>query len=238
MAARPWYLPLALALFMSACTTWKVEYRRARAEKAHPRGPVAVLAGKRCAGAACKCRGPRDPAENPPPAAGQKRIEIRISAANGQVKLDSPSAGHFEQTGPEEACFYVDLAAGLSHDFHLDSQEGRVSGGVVPHVHIAEYGPAGPYWYDIVDIACGLGARGCDLTLAREWGESWLATRKRGRLEACGSISVSGLKWTTSGGEDADKGGLLRDFETSFSLEVRTFATEYPPGASECRIKP
>jgi hypothetical protein len=238
MAARPWYLPLALALFLSACTTWKVEYRRARAEKAYPRGPVPALAGKRCADGVCRCRGPRDPAESPPPAAGRKRIEIRMSAVNGHIKLDSPSTGHFEQGGAEEACFYLDLDVNLSHDFHLDSEEGRTDAGVTPHVHIAEYGPAGPYWYDIVDIHCGLGASACTLESAKDWGEAWKATRKRGRLEPCGSINVSGLKWTTSGGSEADKGGPLRDFEASFALDVRKFATEYPPGASECKIKP
>ena len=238
MAARPWYLPLALALVASACTTWKVEYRRKKAEGVHERGPVAILAGKHCADGVCRCRRPRDAAEDPPPPSGKKRIEIRMSAANGHVSLDSPSAGHFEQTGPEEACFYVDLEVSLIHDFHMDSREARDSGGVTPHVHIAEYGPAGSYWYDVVDIACGAGVRGCDLTLAREWGQSWVASRKRGRLEACGSMVVTGLKWTTSGSDAAQKGGLLRDFETTFSLEVKKFATQFPPGAAECQIKP
>jgi hypothetical protein len=223
-------------LLLSACTTWKVDYRRARAEQAHERGPVAVLAGKRCTEAVCRCRVAGDDAEHLPPPAGKKRIEIRMSAMNGKLTLDSPSAGHFELAGPQEACFYVDLEVGLLHDFHLDSQEGRAGSGVVPHVHIAEYGPKGPYWYDILDIACGQGARSCDLDLAREWGESWLAKRKRGRLDACGSIVVSGLRWTTSGGEEASKGGLLRDFEVPFALEVKSFATEFPPGAAECRI--
>ena len=238
MAARPWYLPLALALVACACTTWKVDYRRKMAESTHERGPVATLAGKRCADAACRCRGSGDPAENPSPPAGQKRIEIRMSAANGQVSLDSPSAGHFEHAGPQEACFYVDLAVSLIHDFHLDSREAREGVGVTPHVHIAEYGPAGPYWYDLVDIACGAGVRSCDLTLAREWGQNWVASRKRGRLEPCGSIVVRGLKWSTSGGDDAQKGGFLRDFESTFSLEVKKFATQFPPGAAECQFKP
>jgi len=161
-----------------------------------------------------------------------------MSAANGRVALDSPSAGHFEHAGLEEACYYVDLEVSLIHDFHLDSQEGESGRGVTPHVHISEYGPAGPFWYDIVDITCGTGARGCDPSLARDWGESWLASRRRGRLEPCGSIVVTGLKWTTSGGQAAENGGLLRDFEATFSLEVKKFATQFPPGATECQIKP
>ena len=238
MAARPWYLPVALALFASTCAIWNPESRRIQQEGAHSRGPVPVLAGKRCVGETCRCRGFHDAVEEPPPPPGQKRIEIRMSAANGQVNLDSPSAGHFEQAGPEEACFYVDLEVGLIHDFHMDSQEGEKGRGVTPHVHISEYGPSGHFWYDIVDVACGAGTRGCDQALAREWGESWLTKRKRGRLDACGSIVVTGLKWTTSGGQAMDDGGLLRDFESSFSLEVKKFATQFPPGAAECQIKP
>ena len=197
-----------------------------------------MLAGKRCADGLCRCRGAHDPAESPPPAAGSKRIEIRLSAVNGEIKLDSPSAGHFAQSGAQEACFYVDLDINVRHEFHLDSQEGSGEVGVTPHLHISEYGPAGPYWYDIVDIACGLGAASCTLESAKDWGETWTATRKRGRLEPCGSINVSGLKWTTSGGSEADKGGSLRDFEASFALDVRKYATEFPPGAAECQIKP
>jgi hypothetical protein len=238
MAARPRSLLLAVVFFLSACTTWKVEYRRKHAQKAHERGPVPLLAGKRCADSMCRCRVRGDHAEEPPPPAGKKRIEIRMTAANGREALDSPSAGHFEAVGPEEVCFYVDLDIDLVHDFHLDSQEERAGGGVAPHVHIAEYGPAGPYWYDIVDVSCGLGARSCDLELAREWADGWLVKRKRGRLDPCGSMVVSALKWTTSGGEEAQKGGLLRDFEASFSLEVKRFATEFPPGAPECQKKP
>ena len=161
-----------------------------------------------------------------------------MSATNGQVSLDSPSVGHFEHAGPQEACFYVDLEVGLIHDFHLDSQEGEFGSGVTPHVHISEYGPAGHFWYDVVDVACGAGTHGCDLTLARDWGQSWVAKRKRGRLDACGSMVVSGLKWTTSGGQALENGGLLRDFEATFSLDVKKFATQFPPGASECEFKP
>jgi hypothetical protein len=238
MAIRPRYLLLVFTLVSAACTTWKTDFRRQQAQGVRERGPVANLAGARCTDGHCRCRTSRDPAETSPPPPGKKRIEIRMSALGGQVTLDSPSAGHFEQSGLEEACFYVDLEISLIHDFHMDSQEAEHGRGVVPHVHLAEYGPTGPYWYDILDIECGSGERGCDLDHARAWGESWLSSRKRGRLEACGSMSVTGLKWGTSGGEDAQSGGMLRDFETTFSLEVRKFATQFPPGAPECQLKP
>jgi hypothetical protein len=148
-----------------------------------------------------------------------------MSAANGRVTLDAPTLGRFQVSGPQEACYYVDLPVGKVQGFHLDS-----------HVRIREYGPAGHYWYDIVDVACGTGTRGCDVYLARDWGQSWVANRKRGRLDACGSMVVTGLKWYTSGGEASEDGGLLRDFLADFSLDVKKFATEFPPGAAECTI--
>lgn len=159
-----------------------------------------------------------------------------MSVANGKATLDAPTLGRFQHSGPQEACYYVDLPAGKVQSFHLDSQEEAHGSGLTPHVRISEYGPAGHYWYDIVDIACGSGTRGCDVYLAREWGQSWVANRKRGRLDACGSIVVTGLKWYTSGGEASEDGGLLRDFLTDFSLDVKKFATEFPPGAAECTI--
>jgi len=201
-----------------------------------PQGSAPLLVGKRCKGETCTCRTRGDAAETPPPPAGQKRIEIRISAVGGKVTLDSPTVGHFEHDGAEEACFYVDLPVSKIYAFHLETRESITAGGVAPKVHISEYGPAGPYWYDIVDIACGLGERRCDPELARAWGDGWLATRKRGRLDACGSIVVTGLKWSTSGGQAAMNGGRLRDFLGDFSLEVKKFATEFPPGAPQCRI--
>jgi hypothetical protein len=224
-----------LAFAVSACATGKGE--------AGPVPPVVrpklnapILAGKRCHNGECTCRAANDRREDPPPAEGQKRIEIRMSVNNGKATLDSPTIGHFEHSGPEDACFYVDLPAGPVHDFHFDSQESSPDTGLTPHVHISEYGPAGPYWYDILDIECGEGARGCDTVLAREWGQAWLTHRKRGRLDACGSIVVTGLKWYTSGGVAAQNGGVLRDFLTDFSLEAKKFATEFPPGAAECKI--
>jgi hypothetical protein len=235
MAARPWCLLLSIALSVSACATSRVEPNKTQqVEKAQIADPV--LVGKRCKGHTCHCRSAGDNAEVPPPPEGNKRIEIRMSAMNGKVMLDSPTLGHFEQSGPEEACYYINVPVGKVHDFHLDSQERSFGSGVTPNVSLSEYGPAGPYWYKILEIACGTGSHGCDPVLAREWGESWLEKRKRGRLEACGSMVVSGLNWNTSGGQAMQNGGLLRDFFADFSLDVKRFATQFPPGASECQI--
>ena len=160
-----------------------------------------------------------------------------MSADGGKVTLESPTVGRFEQAGGEEVCFYVDLPVSKIYDFRLEARESGRGQGVAPVVHISEYGPGGPFWYAIVDIACTAGERRCDPELARAWGDGWVAKRKRGRLDPCGSIVVTGLRWDTSGGEAAMNGGLLRDFRSQFSLEVKKFATEFPPGAAQCQFK-
>lgn len=195
-----------------------------------------VLASSHCRDGACVCRGRGEQKEDPAPEPGKKRIEIRMSVNHGSVALDSPMAGHFEHASEEEACYYVDLDVGSLVTFHVASKEKREGGGVTPSVHISEYGPIGHFWYDILDVTCGIGERGCDPGLARAWGQGWLDQRKRGRLEACGSMVVVGLKWGTSGGQAEANGWLLRDFNADFGIEVKKFATEFPPGSPECQI--
>ena len=236
MAIRPRYLLLVLTLVASACTTWKTDFRRQQAQGVRERGPVANLAGARCADGHCRCRTSRDPAEASPPPPGKKRIELRMSSSLGSLTLDSPTAGHFEHPGDEEACYYVDLDVNQLYTFHLASKEAHEGTGVAPMVHISEYGPIGHFWYDIVEVACGFGDRACDPGLARTWGQNWLDKRKRGRLDACGSLVVVGLKWGTSGGQSEANGWRLRDFNADFGIEVKKFATEFPPHAPECQI--
>jgi hypothetical protein len=237
MAARPSYLLLAVPLFASACATSKQgEGGSATGEPTAEVQPAPQLSSSHCADGRCVCRGPGDKREDPLPAPGKKRIEIRLSTDRGALTLDSPTVGHFEHKGEGEACYYVDLDVSTLYTFHLASKEEREGGGVSPRVHITEYGVHGHYWYDILDVACGLGERGCDPELARQWGQGWLEKRKRGRLEACGSLVVVGLKWTTSGGQAEANGWLLRDFNADFGLEVKKFATEFPPGSPECTI--
>jgi hypothetical protein len=236
MAARPRYLLFAFALFAATCATGKPEAGKGKRAVEVERGPEPVLTSRHCTDGACVCRGLGEKKEDPPPAPGTKRIEIRLSANHGSLTLDSPTAGHFEHAGEEEACYYIDLDINTLYTFHLASKEAREGGGVVPMVHISEYGPIGHFWYDIVDVSCGLGDRGCDPGLARAWGQSWLDKRKRGRLEACGSMVVVGLKWSTSGGQAEANGWLLRDFNADFGIEVKKFATEFPPGSPECQI--
>jgi hypothetical protein len=239
MAARPRYLLFPIAVFAATCATGKpggaVSGGGKRAVEVEP-GPQPTLASSHCTDGACVCRGLGEKKEDPAPAPGKKRVEIRMSAHHGSLTLDSPTAGHFEHAGEGEACYYVDLEINALYTFRLASREGKEGSGVAPSVHISEYGPIGHFWYDIVDVACGFGDRGCDPGLARSWAQGWVDKRKRGRLDACGSLVVVGLKWGTSGGQAEANGWLLRDFNADFGIEVKKFATEFPPGAHECQI--
>jgi hypothetical protein len=198
--------------------------------------PVAstALAGARCQGGQCRCRRPGDNAETAPPAADYKRFEIRMSAGTGKIELTSPTLGRLEHDGAGEKCYYVDLPAGSNHEFVIDSREAQKGEGLTPSVHIAEYGPKGPWWYDVLAISCGTREHLCDRATAKDWENSWLAERKRGRLDACGSTVVSALKWDTSGGLAMMDGGALRDFRVQFVLQVKSFATQLAPRDPRC----
>jgi hypothetical protein len=193
-----------------------------------------VLAGARCQDGQCRCRRPGDSAETVPPAPDYKRFEIRMSVAAGDIVLTSPTLGRLQHDGKEEACYYVDLPAGSNHEFVIESREAQKGQGMIPTVHIAEYGPKGHYWYDVLAIGCGFGDHHCDRAAATEWEQEWLTQRKRGRLDACGSVVVSALKWDTSGGQHMMDGGLLRDFRVQFVLQVKAFATQLPPRDPRC----
>jgi hypothetical protein len=195
------------------------------------------LAGARCQGGECRCRRLGDNAETQPPAPNHKRFEIRVSVGAGEIDVASPTLGHFRHVGKdgtEEQCVYLDLPAGSEHQFTIESREANKGEGMTPSVHIAEWGPKGPYWYDVISVRCGLGDRRCNREFAEAWRDEWLTHRKRGRWDACGSTVVSALRWDTSGGLHARDGGLLRDFRVQFLLQVKAFATELPPNSPQC----
>jgi hypothetical protein len=100
-------------------------------------------------------------------------------------------------------------------------------------LHIAEYGPKGPFWYDVVDVHCaGAGGR-CTRDAADEWGAE-AKNRKRGRIDPCGSSVITHLLWETSGGMGERDSGFFRDFTVTFDMEVKKFATQFAPGSTEC----
>jgi hypothetical protein len=197
---------------------------------------TAKLAGDRCAPGAssCTCRSPGQLAERTPPPDGLKRFELRMSADGGDLALDVPGVGKFTTSGAQEVCFYVDVPAGSTHRFDFQSRAADRRTGFTPRLRLAEYGPAGPFWYDVLAIDCAGEAGRCDQAGAKSWASRTAATRKRGRLDPCGSAVVSGLAWQTSGSEASRDGGQYQDFSVRFNFEVKKFATQFAPGSTEC----
>ena len=55
-----------------------------------------------------------------------------------------------------------------------------------------------------------------------------------GRVDPCGSSVISHLLWDTSGGTGNRELGVFQDFTVKFTMEVKRFATQWPPRAKEC----
>jgi len=204
-----------------------------------------TLAGARCSGGSCRCREPgRDDVETQPPGPGSKRFEIRIAAAGGTAALDLSDLGTVA-TGPapvisgdveatvKTTCAYVDVPSGSSHQARFVALESAKGQGVAPQLSIAEYGPQGPFWYDIVAVSCSGSSGRCDRDGADAWSKE-ARGRQRGRVDPCGSAVVTKLAWESSGGQAERDGGLFRDFSVGFTMEVKKFATQFAPGSSEC----
>jgi hypothetical protein len=202
--------------------------------------PTAVsTAGARCTSDGCTCRGPgEDEAEEKsPPLDGSKRFELRLSAPGGRASLDLTGIGTIAVSGAGEKCVYVDMPSGGTHDVRLVALESVKGGGVSPILKIAEYGPKGPYWYDVLAVRCGELNSDDDVRCDRAGADAWAVRarqRKRGRLDPCGSSVITGLAWETSGGQAERDGGLFRDFTVRFTMEVKKFATQFAPGSTEC----
>lgn len=195
--------------------------------------PPLRLVGHRCTDGRCTCREAGDDAETDPPAAGLKRFEIRISIEGGTATFGSSTWGKGDAAGFRDSCFYVDAVAGSSQDLVFKGVATHVDRGFRPRFWLREYGPSGPHWYDIASADCDNGRGQCDSQGAKAWVSS-LKSRKRGRLEPCGSAVVTGLNWETTGGQGDRDGGLFEDFTVTFNLEVKKFATKFAPGRAEC----
>ena len=201
--------------------------------------PEPKLVGARCpAGqASCRCRttggGSADDAEKEPPAEGFKRLEIRMSVHGGDGLLQSPTVGRFAAAGVNETCFYVDVPAGSKSSFRFMSRATDPDQGHAPRFSVSEYGPKGPYWYEILSVDC-VGVNGkCDSPGAAAW-SGRLKQRKRGRMDPCGSLVITGIDWETSGGLAHRDNGYYRDFSVKFEAEVKKFPTQFAPHATEC----
>ena len=203
-------------------------------EVAVPSQSTLPVMGGRCANGACLCRplGANE-VETVPPPDGWKRLEIRMSAAGGSAAAEISGLGVLTVMGDKENCAYIDVPAGSTYDVTYVSKEQEKGGGVAPRMQIEEYGPKGPYWYDMININCdGYNGR-CDRNAADAWGD-FVKKRKRGRLDPCGSGVVTKLAWDTTGSEAARDGGLFRDFSVRFTMEIKKFPTQFAPGSTEC----
>ncbi len=193
------------------------------------------LAGGRCSDGACRCRtrGGSEDAEPAPPAQGTKRFELRLSTEGGEASLTAPALGQLTAAGPREVCYYVDLVSGSDHDVAYVARARSAEEGIAPVLTIAEYGPAGPYWYDVLAVRCSGASGRCDRAAADKWARS-ARQRKRGRLDPCGSSVVTKLGWETSGGQSDRDGGRFRDLTVAFTWEIKKFPTQFKPGSTEC----
>jgi hypothetical protein len=197
----------------------------------------ANLAGARCKGGApCTCRNRIGPSpEVPPPDEQHKRFEIRLAANGGGATLDSPTLGHFVADS-DESCFYIDVLPGTTSDVVFTATEAQKEGGIAPLLDIAEYGPKGPYWYDVINLRCAGPNGKCNRDAADAWSAE-VKGRKRGRADPCGSSVISRLAWETSGGVGNRELGLFKDITVKFTFEVKRFPTQWPPHAKECVAK-
>jgi hypothetical protein len=238
MTSRPWACAAAVLVACAARAGTESDVMVVRhVDRATANASASVpLAGARCHGrtGSCTCRGASDDEETDPPAEGQKRFELRLSADGGSLTFESPALGRFTAAGGQEACFYIDVPAGSNADVSVVASADKAEAGVGPHLRLAEYGPKGPWWYEVMAIDC-VGQQGrCDRQGVETWTNRTVTQRKRGRLDPCGSAVVSRMAWETSGGQADRDGGLYRDLTVRFSLEVKHFATQFAPGSTEC----
>jgi hypothetical protein len=204
-------------------------------DKVTPPAPPPTLAGARCdpAQGTCRCRKTGDDGEIKPPPEGQKRLEIRLSVLGGDAVLESPTVGRFTASGVADTCYYVDVPAGSKSGWNFQARASNPDTGHSPRFSISEYGPRGPYWYEILSFDCvGVGGK-CDAAGVSAW-TTRLGSRKRGRIDPCGSLVVTGLDWETTGGLAHRDTGLYRDFTVRFDVEVKKFPTQFAPHATEC----
>ena len=196
--------------------------------------PKAELAGARCDTSAgtCTCREPGQESEEAPPAEGKKRLEIRLSAHGGEATLDS-DLGRLTASGAKDTCYYLDVDAGSKTHWRFDGQASDPDTGFAPRLAIWEYGAEGPFWYEVLSFDCaGVGGK-CDSAGVDKW-TGTLAQRKRGRMDPCGSMVVTGLEWETTGGLAHRDHGWYRDFFITFDMEAKKFMPKFAPHSTEC----
>ena len=202
-------------------------------------GRPAAWLGARCpAGdaARCTCRKPGDDAENEPPAEGQKRLEIRLSVDGGEgaLRVAHPRPVHRERACTKPASTWTcpraaRPAATSSAGPPTPTPASR------PRLTISEYGPEGPYWYEIFAFECvGVGGR-CDRAGADAWG----ARPQDAQARTHRSLRLAGGDRPGLG--DLGRPGRSRrraataTSRVRFDVEVKKFATQFAPALDRVR---
>jgi hypothetical protein len=195
---------------------------------APPSATSAPLAGARCADGVCTCRAPGDDKEDPPPAEGVKRFELRVGSGPGTVWLTINNSQTLLKTREQaQQCFYVDLAPG-KHEIVLYGKADKEAEGVGATLAIHEYSPTGPWWYDTFDFVCGVPGP-CDPDSLRSWKRE-VDGYPRSLRDPCGSTKLRGAQWHTGRLPD---GAHPDEFIATVTLDVYDFAPKAGPG--QCR---
>ena len=194
---------------------------------------TAELAGSRCSGSTCKCRAPGDvDKEDPAPAEGHKRFELRLARGPGQAWVTIDGTQHlYANTETDETCFYVDLPAPGKHELVVRARSAQQGGGVGASLQVREYAPGPeknpPWWYDTAVFQCGHPGP-CEPDTLSAW-KNEVDGYERALRDPCGSTKVRQAQWETGRLPD---GLYPDDFVASLVLDVYPFAPKQAPG--EC----
>jgi hypothetical protein len=197
-----------------------------------PPKTVASFQSSRCSGETCKCRAPGDTAkEDPMPAPGLKRFEIRVARGPGKVwvTVDGDKTLYADPE-TDETCFYLDLPQG-KHEVVVRAHSQQLSGGVGAELKVSEYaaGPEkeAPWWYDTAVFQCGHPGP-CEPETLASWKQE-VDAYDNSLHDPCGSTKVRRAAWETGTMPD---GLHPDDFAATLTLDIYPFAPKNAPG--EC----
>jgi hypothetical protein len=184
-----------------------------------------TVAGARCRGGACTCRGGDQPSTGSAPAEegaiapGQKRFEVRTGRGVDPLRVTVEGRGTLVKgtEAAESACAYVDLPPGR-HRVRLHAQAKNPDAGMAPAMSISEYGEGTQTWYDTFRFECGLNEP-CTKDDLHDFVTS-MRQHRRGIVDPCGSVRIEKLHWSS----ERSPGARLEDLDLEFVLDVHAFA--------------
>jgi len=211
----------AILLWMiSSCATNSNGVRATSAESA------ITVAGARCEGGACTCRGSEGAGDSEGTiAAGQKRFELRTGYGVDPLRVTVEGRGTLVKSvdAGRAQCAYIDLPPGR-HKVHLHAQAKNPDAGMAPSLSISEYGERTHSWYDTFRFDCGQNEP-CTKDDLNDFIAA-LAKDSRGIHDPCGSVRVEGVRWSA----ERSPGTRLEDLDLDLVLDVYPFAPRFPHG--------